>query len=401
MSKFNRNLIIILVLQIGILIASFVATKTTSPEKAEKIFKKLDVEDVAKIQIEDADKKTLTLEKQNNEWILASGGGYPVKMNSVSDFLGKLVSLKAKSPIVSKKEHHHTLEVATEKFQRKIIVTLKQGDPYEFLLGKSSGAKNIHFRFTKENDVYLAKGLSAWDAETAPSNWVNADFFKPEKEKIVSISLTNKNGNLTFAKNDKGFWSLAELSSEKKLDNAKLTTFLNSISSLSLDEPVGKKTEESFGLSQPVATLTVITETEIKEKDKEKKAETKDAIAKDLANVDGKDKKPEAKDLTATDQNNLEKIADQTAKKPDTETQPTKKVERKTHILKLGVKKDENYYAKSSQSDFVALISSTSVSSIVDNKVADFVQDEKKQKNARPNLPAGLPKGLEGMNISK
>jgi hypothetical protein len=77
MTRANKYLLIILVLQVGILAASRMIFTGGKAAKPRLLFSKLETDAVTKIELQEKDKRVL-LERQGDKWLLASGGGYPV-----------------------------------------------------------------------------------------------------------------------------------------------------------------------------------------------------------------------------------------------------------------------------------------------------------------------------------
>ncbi|MFH1130661.1 MAG: DUF4340 domain-containing protein [Pseudomonadota bacterium] len=320
-TKLNRILVVLLVCQVGILIAMRLSCTDHDKQIAKKIFADLQADQITKIDIEDNEKKKIVLSKTDQGWVLSSSGDYPLRKDKAADFLAKLPALTATQPVSSKVAHHRALEVADADFQRRVSLTKKDGSSIQFYLGSSPGIKNVHLRLDKEDHVYLVNGLSSWDLGMTPSSWVDTEYFKVDREKLISLTLQNSNGEIQLTKGKEGKWEISGLSSGSNLKDSEIDSFINSVTSVSLREPVGKKIEAGFGLEKPVAVLTLITQEPTKENEPQELKQT-------------------------------------------------------THMLSIGTKVDDDYYAKSSSSDFVVRLASWTADSLLKKKISDF--EEKK-----------------------
>jgi hypothetical protein len=363
MTRLNRWLLVALVLQVGVLAAVRILSRGPAVVKPRKLFEGLDVAAVSRVRITGNDKKLVELEKRGSEWVLSSGGGYAVQGNKVSELLGKLSGLTAGEPVTTQADHQRALEVAADTFQREIRLERTGQKPLIFYLGTSAGLKDVHLRFADQNPVYLVKDISSWDAGTQASDWVATEYFKPERDKIVSLALENAEGKIELSKGTDGKWTLEGFPPEAKLKDSEVDALLGSASSVTLQEPVGQTLEPRFGLDPPAATLVVVTE-EKREAEKDKKG----------GGAEKGEKKADKREAKVEDA-------------------PAATSVRTTHTLRIGVKEGDSYYARSEASPFVVRIGSWSAEAFLKKKLADFEEkktDEAKDKDHGSEDPGGV-----------
>lgn len=335
MTRLNRWLLVLLGVQLTALLAIWLVPRRTPAERPRKILEgKIDPSAVSRLCITGNDGKRVELARREGGWVLASDGDYPVQSNKVTEFLGKLPSLAAGSPVTSKSAHHRALEVASDTFQRDIRIEQPGKPELRFYLGSSAGLKDVHLRLAGENVVYLVKDLSAWDAGTLPADWVDTEYFKVERNDIVGLSLENAEGKIELQK-DGDKWTLAEQAEGTKLKDSEVDSLLASASSVALQEPVGRKQEPAHGLDKPAATLTVLIKPASKKPDS--KAEGKGGGSKAEPGV------PAGKRLF------------------------------------IGAKVGDAYYAKSETSPYVVKLASWAAETFLKKKKSDFEEKEKKE----------------------
>ena len=357
-SKTNKILGAVLVIQVIVLVSSrLISDGTQGPIKPVKLLAGVDVDDITGLKITDDSAKTVELAKKAGKWVLASGGDYPVTEKKVTELLGKLPGLTARQAVTDKPSHHHKLEVAKDKFQRKLSLTLKEGKTRTFFLGTSPGLRKAHLRMEGKPEVYAPSGLSTWDFATTASNWVETEYFKVERDRIVTMTLTNANGQIDVSKGADGQWQVAGLKPTDKIKQSAIDSMLSSASSVALQAPIGKQIQPSHKLDQPQATLVVV-------------AEVKEKAA------DGKDKRDAADDGQA---------------KPDGATaEPDKTagqaMARTTHTLKIGAASgDDGYFAKSDGSDFVVRVAKWAARSLLEKKRDELIDKEEKKEKVGDN----------------
>jgi len=332
-TKLNRYLVIALVIQLVILLATQLSSRGPTTAKPHKLFDKLDVEQVTWLRIEDGEKKAVELEKQGGKWVLKTGGGYPAKKDKIVELLGKLPGLTAGQPVTTRKEHQHKLEVADDKYQRKVALKLEDGKTHRFLLGSSPGIKNVHLRIEGQSKVFLVSDLTAWDASATASDWVDTEYLKVGRDDIVELTLKNGQGEIKLAK-EAGKWSLEGMEEGASLKQTEVDSLLSTASAVNLQQPVGRKVEPAYELSpdKARALLTLVVEKK-----------------------QPKDKSPAA-------------------------SQPATPPARVTHALAVGAKVDDGYYVKSGSSEFVVRAASWSVESLVNKKPADLWEKKEEKK---------------------
>jgi hypothetical protein len=343
MTKLNRYLSIVLMVQLVILLISHVARNPSETAKPHKLFEGLDVQKVNWLRVEegrdetDAKKKQniVELAKEDGKWVLKSGGDYPAKKDKITEFLGKLPGLVAGQPVSTEKGHHRKLEVADDKYQRKVAVKLEDGKSYRFVLGSSPAIKSVHLRLEGKEEVYLVKDLTSWDASATATDWVESDYFKVKRDNVVALTLINKNGEIKLTKGADGKWALEGMEEGATLKQTEVDSLLSSASSVALQQPVGREVQPSFELGQEKASARLTVEVEEKPE---------------------KPKQPPA-------------------------SMPVTPPARVTHTLTVGAKQGDSYYVKSGASPYVVKAASWAAEPLVNKKPTDLWEkkDEKKE----------------------
>ena len=233
-TKLNKILGAVLVAQFVIFGAVILLGGSSEPEtqKPRELLPDLDQKTVTRIAIGEGEGKRAVLEKKAGRWVLHSGGDFPAKQDKVDELVDKLAAVTAGPPVAEKATYHRALEVADEKYQRKIEIERSKGDKLTFYLGSSPALKKVHFRMAGQDPVYLAGDLSAWGVGARANAWVDTDYFKVEQKEIVSLTLKNEHGELALSKGADGKWALAGLKPEEKLDSGAVDSLVGSASSV-------------------------------------------------------------------------------------------------------------------------------------------------------------------------
>ena len=203
------------------------------------------IEDLIELRLVDLDGESMNLAKQGDDWAISDADNFPVSIDKVNPLITKLLALKTDRIVATTDNSHTRLEVSSEKYKRKIDVVWSDDTIDTLLLGNSSGAGAMHFRLISKDEVYLTSALTAWDANTTPSRYIDTQYFVVDKENIDSIELKNRSGKFVLERsNDK--WLYEGLKEGEIFDQSSMDTFLVQVSSIRMASPLLKNLSESY-----------------------------------------------------------------------------------------------------------------------------------------------------------
>ena len=215
--------------------------------------------EIVALAITDGDGKRVALAKDGQQWVLPEADAFPADGDKVAPLLRKIEQLRTGRLVTVTEGSHARLQVAEQKFNRKMQITWSDGAQNTLLLGSTAGAGATHFRLLEESEVYLTADLTPWEANTAASNYIDTQFFSVPRDAITAITLQNGNGSFTFAKRDEK-WTWSESTADETLDDTVLNGLLSQVSSVRMIAPLGKVPKPSYGFEQPLATATITSE---------------------------------------------------------------------------------------------------------------------------------------------
>ena len=224
------------------------------------------IEDLMELRLVDFDGESMNLAKQGDDWAMSDADNFPVSIDKVNPLITKLLALKTDRIVATTDNSHTRLEVSPEKYKRKIDVVWSDDTIDTLLLGNSAGTGAMHFRLISKDEVYLTSALTAWDANTTPSRYIDTQYFVVDKENIDSIELNNKSGRFVLERNNDK-WLYDGLKEGEIFDQSSMDTFLVQVSSIRMATPLGKTFSDSYGLNNPQAELSVFTKNEGKLKE--------------------------------------------------------------------------------------------------------------------------------------
>ncbi|MBN2528039.1 MAG: DUF4340 domain-containing protein [Deltaproteobacteria bacterium] len=355
MNKTNKILIALLAAQAALALITWTAVKDAPEVTRKSAFFDFKAKDVTKIEIiatqGEEIQPGIVMEKDGDNWVLASADKYPVKSEAVTELLDSLTAIEVDSPIATTAANHATLNVAKDAFDRKLVLTAR-GKDVTVYLGRG-GRGNAHVRKGEDKNVYEAIGLSVWNINSRVSNYVDTQYVLVDAEKANKVTVTNAKGAMNIVKSGSD-WDIpgavaaapAEADTDaahagtdselpKELDKKGVKSFVEKFLDIKLVEVVGKKAEDSYGLKDGAK---VVIEAE-------------------------KDGKPHTVEIT------------------------------------VGAKDDGSYrYVKSSDSEYIVKVANYGMEPAQEKTVADFLKDAAPEGEEAPAMPQGMPMGMQGMD---
>ncbi len=257
MNRNNKILSLILAVQIILVLVIYLPRSESSEESSGgALLADFVPEQVTKLTLTDDTGKKVVLEKTDDgNWVLPEYDSYPVEAFRVTSLLQQLAGLQADRLITRSETSQRRLLVSDDEFVREIQI--EQGNSRTTLyLGSPVSANTVHIRRSDQSQVYLVNNLSAQDASTELSAWINPVYVSVPFENMTHVSLENANGTFEFTK-DGETWVMAGLEEGETPDPTQITSFVQQVSQLRMQEPIGRELQDEFGLDNPSATVTI------------------------------------------------------------------------------------------------------------------------------------------------
>ncbi len=259
MNRFNRILMAALALQIILAVVVFLPRVIPTGVASAPLFGTLGVADVTSLAVQDQDGKRVELVRQGEAWIVPAGGDYPADGNKINTFLEKIVGVQSNPLVTRTRASHKRLQVADDDFVRRIDFTSADGSSRTLFLGSAPSGGATHIRAGGRDEVYLARGLFSYDANTDITGWIDPVYFSVAQEQAISLTLQNANGTFEFEKDEtSGNWTMKGLAAGEEFNPNNFTTLLTRLSSLRMTRPLGKEAKPEYGLDNPGAEITLV-----------------------------------------------------------------------------------------------------------------------------------------------
>ncbi len=260
----SRNQILTVLLIAQIVLAAFLIFRSSGSSNATEaggfLVSDFAIDQVDEITVRDSLNELVFAKNTEGNWVLRSGGDYPIDNARIASLLGAISGLQANRLIAQNVSSHNRLQVSDDNFSR--IIQLQAGDRTDTLyVGSAAGANATHMRVNDQPEVYLTSGLAAFDIPTGVTAWIDAVYFSAPQENILRIKVENANGTFEFVKQN-DTWTMLNLETGETFNPDGINSILNQVSNLRMNAPLGTEVQESYGLSAPTATVTITVQEE-------------------------------------------------------------------------------------------------------------------------------------------
>ncbi len=213
-----------------------------------------DVEKIAKLEIKNADKSTVTLEKKGENWEVTAPVKAKANATNVRSLLDNLKEIKVKESIDRTAATYGQYELNDEKAVH-VIAYKEGGDKLADLYFGKSGSRGQMMRVGGKDGVWVAAGYSSYLYTREVKNWRETTVLKFEDANVIQTSIENKNGSFSFSKNgDKWAGSFTKRDKDGKLekkaekawekfDEGKVKDMLRAYKSLTAEDFADEKAE--------------------------------------------------------------------------------------------------------------------------------------------------------------
>ena len=255
LNRSNITLAVALVVQIVVLAISVAARTGTEDRSAQPLLPGFKAADVLELVIVDDLDNSLRIARRDDGWALPEAGDFPVKGDKADELLASIAGLDTGRLVASNPANFPRLEVAEEGFRRKLSIA--SGDETSVLyLGAGAGADTVYARLGGEDRAYLGTGLSAWEASTQVSGWIDTGYVSVPQEDVIRIKVTNANGSFEFEPDD-GTWRYLGLPEGETFEDTLMPSILRNASSVRMVEALGRVLLDEYGLAEPAVTVEV------------------------------------------------------------------------------------------------------------------------------------------------
>ena len=211
-----------------------------------------------RLEIDDGQGGSVSLERAGGSWALANPKGYPVAAGRVEKLVQDLERVSVGRPVATSPAHHAALKVAETDFERRVRVWSAPGrtPDADLFLGSVAGPGGVHVRAGGKNAVYEASGLNAYDLPSDAGSWIERNLVPVTPEQVTGLEVTNRKGSFALERRS-GSWKVKAPAARAgaTLDSTKVEALVRTLCVLSIREPVGALDAQAQGLANPEASV--------------------------------------------------------------------------------------------------------------------------------------------------
>ncbi len=250
----------LLALQLVVALALVVQSSREADFAANDALVEFGSDDIEKIDISDGN-DSVVLSKQSGDWKIEGDVVLPLQASRVETLLDSLSAMKPGLPVANSVNARDQLEVADDRFRRRLTVSGVAINPTTLLIGTSPGLRKSHVRRDGADDIYSAL-LSINDVPASVNQWLDKGLLSLSGVRSI------KSDDLTVvldADSDSATWKVAaDTDEQRQLDDEKIQSAVQALQSLQVTgvaEPLadanGETSEISVQAGQGEITLTL------------------------------------------------------------------------------------------------------------------------------------------------
>jgi hypothetical protein len=263
----NQTLAVVLAVQIVIAVFVFWPRSSASGNVGAPMLPNYKAADVVGLTITDRDGNELELARKDDAWVLPRRDDFPADGKQVTTLLEKMEKLRTNRLVTKTEASQKQLQVATNDFNRKIEVTMKDNAKHTVYVGTSAGGSTSHVRADDQVEVYLSSDLVSWDVNAQESSFIDASFFTVPQTTTVAITLQNPQGTFEFERPDgNSQWTMKGLADGETLNQDNVQSLLSQVTYVRMEGPLGKTKQDVYGMDKPQAVATLKTKDGAQEK---------------------------------------------------------------------------------------------------------------------------------------
>jgi hypothetical protein len=260
MNQLQKTLSLLVLIQVVVLIGM---NLSDSQPTQSNVTSMLDItaDSVVKLTVksgvaEDQAKPALEIIKKNGQWVLPSADNFGLDSKKVENVFKKFVRMNVDTPIATSKSNHNTLNVGERTYSKSVSISTAETE-FELVLGEAKG-RSMYVRKKAESEVYLAKGVTAFDISEAVTSYTDPEYFSVNdiKDVVIERPKSVSQARTHLYQDENGQWLVDGLQGQP-IDQSRVRALLAAVRSARMVRPVGKSLRPEFGLGNPQAAVTV------------------------------------------------------------------------------------------------------------------------------------------------
>lgn len=251
MGRTIQILAVLLAVQVILAASLIFSGKQTGAFVSNEKLVNLELSTIDEIAIQDNEKASVILKKQDKAWQMPDYFGFPASSSKVDSVAGSLLKVTKPWPVATTENAAKRFKVSPEEFEKKIEFK-NGGKPLKTLfIGSSPGFRKVHARDSANDEVYAIE-FSAFEASTKPDDWADKEYLNQDQGKITRIELPS----FSLQRKDKQ-WQVSDLGENQETDQQEANAVVQKIANLAFQKVLGKEDKPDYNQSKPVVQYTL------------------------------------------------------------------------------------------------------------------------------------------------
>ena len=257
MNKQIKWLSILAIIQVALLIGTFMSDSGLSSQEANTALIEFNKDKIDKIIIKGVDDEEVVISKDGDQWL--TSGSFPADQDKVERILDRLNKLEHGLSLATTDAAIKRFRVSENDFERYLQLEINGNTVAEMYLGTGAGARRIHVRPANEAAVYVVE-FSSYELSSEISDWQDKTVLHIVADDVTSIEanditlLRNKSAD---DKKEFSEWASSDLEEGETLDQEAINKLLRSLCSLNFKTVLGKDLKPEYGLEDPLLNIAL------------------------------------------------------------------------------------------------------------------------------------------------
>ena len=214
-------------------------------------------DDIDKIEIANADKTDVVLEKKGDTWQVTKPVDFPANQANVKQLVDNLKELKATEQVEANASDYVKKSYDLDPAHAVHVTAFKGADKkVDDYFGKNGGRGQMMMVGDRPG-VFAASGYSSYLYTRDVKGWRDTEIFKFDDANVIHISFEEKDKTLSFTKANDKWAGTVKGSAIERLDEEKVKDAVRVFKGLTAEDFGDGKTAADTGLDKPVSTVTI------------------------------------------------------------------------------------------------------------------------------------------------
>ena len=256
MEKSIKWLTSLLVLQLILTVMVYSKDGHDLSDAPEKLLPELEAVD--QLLIEDG-VSTVRLQRQQDQWVLPDSDNLPANSSKITRLLEDFSDIQGGLPVATTAAAQTRLQVNESDFKRRMVFTADGTKLATLYVGTSPGLRQSHVRLADHDEIVIAP-VEVHELSAQPADWEDKRILQFSSDQVREMTVA---GLTLFRQTDgdegqSGVWQTEDLTENEALDQHGIGALVSQLSTLYVAAYAGREADTSWGMDEPVLTLTLL-----------------------------------------------------------------------------------------------------------------------------------------------